>query len=69
MAKDRRLVWGTKGPQTTIGWITGKAMFYIYRRSPGCYVAQKAVEWPGGARDWLTYGVFKTLEEAKAGAT
>lgn len=43
--KDRRSVAHDKN---------GVARAVIYRDAPRSYSVQRAVEWPGGTRDWLT---------------
>ena len=57
--------WTTKGDRTVAHDAQGIARAVIYREIDRSYSVQKAVEWPGGARDWLAKGSAKTLSAAK----
>jgi hypothetical protein len=65
MAKS--LKWTTEG-RIIAHDAQGVARAVIRKEADGRYAAQRAVEWPGGARDWLDVGTYDTLHDAKTAA-
>lgn len=46
--------WTHKDGRSVAHDANGIARAIVYRDAPGSYNVQRAVEWPGGARDWRT---------------
>jgi len=59
------VTWTTKGQRTVAHDSEGRAVAIIYKDAPASYSVQRAVTWPGGARDWTALGTVPTLTAGK----
>jgi hypothetical protein len=58
--------WTTKDGRSVAHDKDGVAQAIVYRDRPGSYNVQRAVTWPGGARDWRTLAAhIRRLDDAK----